>query len=102
MDNLGDLLGDLAMVGDLPLVPALGEALPSVGGWGLTLRGPDDLPGGVYIVDAWSGAKGPIGMGLFSVWREMMSMVLDSVVMTKPAWIEEFGDLGGNSSTCSK
>ena len=32
LDNLGDLLGDLAMVGDLPLVPALGEALPSVVG----------------------------------------------------------------------
>ena len=32
LDNLGDLLGDLAMVGDLPLVPALGEALPSAAG----------------------------------------------------------------------
>ena len=30
--SLGDLLGDLAMVGDLPLEPKLGEALSSIAG----------------------------------------------------------------------
>ena len=54
------------------------------------------------MVDAWTGANGPIGTGLFSVWREMMSMEFVSVEMTKPAWTDEFGDLGGNSSACSK
>ena len=83
MNNLGDLLCDLAIVGDLPLKPMPGDGLSSVGGCGPTLSWPDILPGGVSMVEVWTGANG--GTTLVSVCLEMMSMDPDSVEITKPA-----------------
>ena len=78
MLNLGDLLGDLDRLGEVAPEPVSGWAVVLSSSWGTVSRtdsGPEDLPGGVAEVDARSGPKGPIGIGLFSLFLVTRSIL---------------------------